>query len=53
MRIRLVMNRWDEGMDPVMEFRGFVPPLAATAANTSNNVLIVEDLKISAISQYR
>ena len=53
MRIRLVMNRWDEGIDPAREFRGFVPPPAAAAANTSNNVLIVEDLKISAISQYR
>ncbi|RAR04555.1 hypothetical protein DDE82_004512 [Stemphylium lycopersici] len=51
MVIRLALNRWDEGMDPAREFRVFVPPPAAAAVSRSTNALIVENFKISAISQ--
>jgi hypothetical protein len=48
MEIKLVLNPWDEGMDPGKEFRIFLPPPAAAGkASTSQNLLI------SGISQYR
>jgi hypothetical protein len=46
MVIRLVLNPWDERMDPGKEFRVFVPPPAARGSK-------IKDFRISAISQYR
>jgi hypothetical protein len=44
--ITLVLNPWDEGMDPAREFRVFVPPPAARGLES-------KDFRVSAISQYR
>ncbi|EUC44968.1 hypothetical protein COCMIDRAFT_96930, partial [Bipolaris oryzae ATCC 44560] len=55
-KIKLVLNRWDEGMDPGREFRAFVSPPAAAQARTKNHPMASpkpDDFKISAISQYR
>jgi hypothetical protein len=46
---QLILNPWDESMDPAKEFRVFVPPPAALG----NLQPHVNDLRISAISQYR
>ncbi|KAF2439674.1 hypothetical protein P171DRAFT_436296 [Karstenula rhodostoma CBS 690.94] len=48
MKIELVLNPWDEGMDSRREFRVFVPPPTATGAKEE-----VGQMKISAVSQYR
>lgn len=42
--IKIAINAWDGGMDPMREFRVFVPPPGARLS---------EEMKISAISQYR
>lgn len=47
MKIQLVLNPWDENMDPKHEFRVFVPPPAVRGASVE-----FENLKITAISQY-
>ncbi|KAI4681793.1 uncharacterized protein J4E84_007389 [Alternaria hordeiaustralica] len=49
MEIKLVLNPWDEGMDPAKEFRVFVPP---PAAKTGREALAAQ-FGVSAISQYR
>ncbi|KAF1849812.1 uncharacterized protein K460DRAFT_390464 [Cucurbitaria berberidis CBS 394.84] len=48
MVLKLVLNPWDEGMDPGREFRVFVPPPAARGEKIN-----AELLAVSAISQYR
>lgn len=56
MKIKLVLNRWDGGMDPGREFRVFVSPPAAAQARTTNHPMAAprpDDFRISAISQYR
>jgi hypothetical protein len=55
MKIKLVLNRWDEDMDDAREFRVFVPPSAAAAGaiNDFSTAPKLEDFKISAISQYK
>ncbi|KAJ6201724.1 hypothetical protein J3E72DRAFT_182069 [Bipolaris maydis] len=56
MEIKLVLNRWHEGMDPGREFRVFVSPPAAAQARITNHPMAAprpDDFKISAISQYR
>lgn len=50
MSIKLVLDRWDDGMDTAREFRVFVPPPAAAAATDSETC---KNFKISAISQYK
>ena len=49
MQIKLVLNPWDEGMDPAKEFLVFVPP---PAAKTGREALAAQ-FEVSAISQYR
>ncbi|KAL1797281.1 hypothetical protein ACET3X_003887 [Alternaria dauci] len=49
MQIKLVLNPWDEGMDPDKEFRVFVPPPAAKTRREAD----VTEFWVSAISQYR
>ncbi|KAI4950398.1 hypothetical protein J4E91_004280 [Alternaria rosae] len=49
MKIKLVLNPWDEGMDPAKEFRVFVPPAAARTGREA----VASEFEISAISQYR
>jgi hypothetical protein len=48
MYIKLVLNPWDEGMDPGKEFRVFVPPPTA-----SGKAAAPENIAVSAISQYK
>jgi hypothetical protein len=48
MKIELVLNPWDEGMDPSREFRVFVPPPTARDAKEE-----VSQMRVSAVSQYR
>jgi hypothetical protein len=47
--IKLVLNPWNEGMDPDKEIRVFVPPPAAKNAREPHATEFV----ISAMSQYR
>jgi hypothetical protein len=49
MQIKLVLNPWDEAMDPGKEFRVFVPPPAAKTGREAD----ATEFAISAISQYR
>jgi hypothetical protein len=49
MQIKLVLNPWNEGMDPDKEFRVFVPPPAAKNTRKPH----ATEFAISAISQYR
>jgi hypothetical protein len=48
-KIQLILNPWNDGMDPAKEFRVFVPPPAARGITEPH----IDDLKISGISQYR
>ncbi|KAI4629138.1 uncharacterized protein J4E87_003399 [Alternaria ethzedia] len=49
MQIKLVLNPWDEEMDPAKEFRVFVPPPAAKIGREA----LAAQFEVSAISQYR
>ncbi|KAH7094566.1 hypothetical protein FB567DRAFT_510478 [Paraphoma chrysanthemicola] len=46
--VKLILNPWNESMDPAKEFRVFVPPPAARRISKPT----VSDFRISAISQY-
>jgi hypothetical protein len=46
MEIKLVLDPWDEGMDPGREVRVFIPPPAA-----SGKVVTPENLVVGAVSQ--
>lgn len=51
---QIVVNRWDDTMDVAREFRVFVPPpLARLRGRTFESLVMKNDMKISAISQYR
>jgi hypothetical protein len=49
LKVQLFLNPWNEEMDTAKEFRVFVPPPAARGVREPT----VEDLRVSAISQYR
>jgi hypothetical protein len=53
MEIKLVVNKWDEGMDVEREFRVFVPPPLARLPDRQLDSVGMKDVRISAISQYR
>jgi hypothetical protein len=46
---KLILNLWNDEMDPAKEFRVFVPPPAARGIAEPH----IDDLEISGISQYR
>jgi hypothetical protein len=48
-KMQLILNPWNDGMDPAKEFRIFVPQLAARGVIEPH----IKDLNISGISQYR
>jgi hypothetical protein len=48
-RLQLILNLWNDEMDPAKEFRVFVPPPAARGIAEPH----IDDLEISGISQYR
>ncbi|KZM25461.1 uncharacterized protein EKO05_0007378 [Ascochyta rabiei] len=47
MKIQLVLNAWDDAMDPRREFRAFVPPPTARGAARD-----VTQLQVTCVSQY-
>ncbi|KAJ4351026.1 hypothetical protein N0V95_004197 [Ascochyta clinopodiicola] len=47
LQLQLVLNAWDDAMDPRREFRVFVPPPAARGAAS-----VVAQFAITAVSQY-
>jgi hypothetical protein len=52
-KIELVLNKWDDTMDTSREYRVFVPPPLAKLPGRAPGSVGSQNMKISAISQYR